>query len=46
MPRQERLKRCTSCGKKNISPFLKGLVCGRCKAEEEIERITGGRTTK
>jgi len=41
MSRQERFKNCIRCGKKKISPFLPGKVCGECIAEEQIQRIRG-----
>jgi hypothetical protein len=44
--RQERFKRCTECKRKNISPFIKGTVCGQCIAEAEIERIRNGGSTE
>jgi hypothetical protein len=46
MARQERLKRCKECGRKNISPFWKGNVCGPCIAEIQIEEIRNGGTAK
>jgi hypothetical protein len=43
MARQERFKKCTRCNRHNISPFVKGTVCGECQALDIIGEIRYGR---
>jgi hypothetical protein len=46
MGRQERLKKCSECNVRNISPFVKGNICGNCQALKIIGEIRYGSIAK
>lgn len=46
MSRQERFKRCITCERVNVSPFVKGFECGECKGERIIQEIRNGGSAK